>query len=210
MRMRSGFTLVELLVASAVFVIGFVAVFALFLSGMRFRKLSDDTTMTAALATSMMGEIFIDSGSQGGTDGPAFPSDYIGDGVAKAATAAGAVGGEIPNKMQTQLFPYQSIPGAYYRVDACTDPLLVTDDPIGADNPFATAVYAEIVAICPGGTVSTYDDYNRRVRVFSPSDARITAADADQQIGDELVNRGIAMKYRAVIVRQPHWFFSQP
>ncbi|MBA2627990.1 MAG: hypothetical protein H0U85_08255 [Gemmatimonadales bacterium] len=111
--------------------------------------------------------------------------------------------------MTTRLFPYQSIPGAFYRVDACSDPTLVSDDPVAADNPFATAIYADIVSLCPGAPVATYDDYNRRARVMTPKELS-TSPPTDQQYVDMLVKRGIAMKYHSVIIRQPHWFFQTP
>jgi prepilin-type N-terminal cleavage/methylation domain-containing protein len=185
---RSGFTLVELLVATAVFVIGFAAVFGLFLAGMRFRKLADDTVLTSALASSLVAEVYLDSGKEGGS-GPAVPSWYIGDGL---ATSQEPVAGKA-----TQLFAYPGIPGTEYRIVDCTDLLQI-------DDAYATALHAEIVAMAPGVALPTYGDLDRRVRAY-PATPPALPATSEGTFEDDLVRRGVAMKFRAVIVRQPHW-----
>src|SRR5437868_5998607 len=109
--MRRGFTLVEMLVATAIFIIGFVGVFVLFLSGIRFRKLSEDLTRTALATSSLVNEIRVDAGKEG-IGGPAKPGDYVGDGFAEDASDA---------TKSDDLYPYLQQPGIWYRVMSCTD-----------------------------------------------------------------------------------------
>ena len=87
---RRGFTLVEMLVATIVFLIGFVAVFGLFLGGMRFRKLSEDTTRASLAASCLVDEIRISAGGSGqaspSTSAPLAPSVYIGTGFSSSGS----------------------------------------------------------------------------------------------------------------------------
>lgn len=195
--LAGGFTLVELLVATGVFVLGFAAVFALFLSGVRFRKLADDTAKTVTLASTVTAELYLDSGSEG-TTGPCTPLSYDGNGRYRASTTDV----EEPSVlgMDTRLFTYTGIPGSLFRFDG-------TSDITGDQDPFATALATDVIALCPGVPVGTYGELNRHLRVYSP--AQLTAlGTTDQQavaFRDELLKRGIAMRYRAVVIRQPRW-----
>ncbi len=191
---RRGFTLVELLVATAVFVIGFAAVFSLFLSGMRFRKLADDTTLTATLAASVLTEIYLDSSATAVAGGPVAPSEYSGDGQAPLVAAT-----EAPSGMATKMFAYPAIPGAFYRVDNCTDLL-------NGQDPFTTAINADMLTLCPGAKVDDYSDLNRRLRLLTTAQASTATAGTDFE--DQLVQHGVALRYKAVLIRQPHWLFK--
>jgi prepilin-type N-terminal cleavage/methylation domain-containing protein len=202
---RRGFTLIELLVATAVFVFGFAAVFGMFLSGMRYRKLADDTTRSAALASSVLTEVYLDSWRNGdATPEPSLPSDYDGDGVCQAAPGPA----EPLSGMATALFPYTGIPGTMYRLDHTTD--IVGDD--GSQNPDlarrTTALITEVVALSPGDRVGSFDDLERRLHLVA-GDPQFAALTTDAQkaayFENQLIQRGIALRYRAVVVRQPHW-----
>ncbi len=113
---RTGFTLVEMLVATMVFVIGFVAVYSLFLAGMNYRHESDRLTGTALAATSLISNWRLEMAE--GWDlgsGDVAPGDLVGDGD----PTNGAESGE-------ELFPYPDDPNIWYRVDKATD--LAGDD----------------------------------------------------------------------------------
>lgn len=222
LRPASGFTLIELLVATAVFVIGFAAVYTLFLAGMRFRKLADDIAKTSTLATTLLTEVYLDSGNAGttSTSGPALPSDYNGCGNPAhgetASSVAPGTGNQVP---AVPLYGYLGVPGAVYRLTGTTDILGQT----GNEN--ATALVTHVLALCPGslpgvtpsGTgqtgvwtaVGTEADLERNLHLMQndPNYGNITGgASAQTQYYEQtLVARGIAMDYTAVIIRQPHW-----
>ncbi|HYE07503.1 MAG TPA: prepilin-type N-terminal cleavage/methylation domain-containing protein [Planctomycetota bacterium] len=208
-RSRDGFTLIELLVASGVFLIGFVAVFGLFLAGVRFRKLSDDTARSALAASSLINEIRIDAGREGGT-APHEPGDYVGDGFA----ADGAEGYALPPipppppapqpaadtepSDSFQLFPYPAQPGVWYRVVTCTD---FIGDPAGADT---TALRLRLLVLpwsqAEDATAFDLLTVNQRIGLF-PRASTPTGA----QMIAELTKRGLAFEYHATIIRHPSW-----
>lgn len=186
---RRGFTLTEMLVATAVFAVGFVGVFGLFLAGIRFRKMSDDLTKCSLAASSLVAEIRIDAGREGGTT-PMLPSDYVGDGFAAA-----------PDGAADELYPYPAMPGMWYRVLSCTD-ALPAPGPAGGDkvpdDAAATAIRLRLVVV-PFGTADatlTLTEIGRRLQV--------PATDPDG-IADELHRRSVALVTDAVITRQPSW-----
>src|SRR5271155_5794116 len=97
--MRRGFTLVEMLVATIVFLVGFVAVFGLFLGGMRFRKLAEDTTRASPASSCLIDEIRAKAGgipTGAAASNPLPPSAYVGTGFATGGAAGGAAGGYLP------------------------------------------------------------------------------------------------------------------
>src|SRR5271170_5568637 len=97
--MRRGFTLVEMLVATIVFLVGFVAVFGLFLGGMRFRKLAEDTTRSSLAASCLIDEIRAKAGgipTGGAASNPLPPSAYVGTGFANGGAAVGSLNDLYP------------------------------------------------------------------------------------------------------------------
>ncbi len=217
---RGGFTLVELLVATGVFIIGFVAVYTLFLSGMRFRKLSDDITKTSTLASTLLTEVYIDSPYSTTATAPAKPTDYDGCGdprYVETATPAPATAPKVP---QVPLYAYQGIPGTVYRLSN-------TQDITQTNDPMATALVTTVLALCPGGLppanaqsgqtlaspVATYQDLENRSHLMlkdSGYQALSGVLPQAQYYENALVQHGIAMSYTAVIIRQPHWLYAQP
>jgi prepilin-type N-terminal cleavage/methylation domain-containing protein len=206
--MRDGFTLIEMLVATGIFVLGFVAVYSLFLSGMRFRKLADDTTRTATLASTLLTELYLDSGGAppAGT-GPAAPQDYNGQGnptTPETATASGPA---------TPLYPYVGIPGTEYRFSNTTDLLGNAVASGGSPDPtsLSTALVTNVFVLCPGAEVATLGDLNTRIHLITPADAAyasyqaMTPAQQGTYLQNLMVAHGIAMSYTAVVIRQPHW-----
>jgi len=187
MPMRRGFTLVEMLVATAIFVIGFMGVFALFLSGIRFRKLSEDITRTALASSSLITEIRIDAGREGG--GARAPQDYQGDGLAVDATDA---------LSPDDLYPYAQQPGIWYRVTSCTD---LHTDPLNAATT-GLKVRLVVLSFPTADTSLTFTEIQRRMRLKKIDDTAPVTAD---EIASELTRRGIAMTTEAVIVRRPAW-----
>ena len=100
---RRGFTLLEMLVATLVFTFGFVAVYGMFLVGMRHRVLADATTRCATVAQSLIAEMRLRAAIRPGTMPPAavaFEGDGDPDGGAESGT----------------FFAYPDQPGIYYRV----------------------------------------------------------------------------------------------
>ncbi|TVR47220.1 MAG: prepilin-type N-terminal cleavage/methylation domain-containing protein [Planctomycetota bacterium] len=54
---QAGFTLVEMLVASAIFIVGFVSVYGLFLTGVKYRSEADIITRSAVAASNVVNEL---------------------------------------------------------------------------------------------------------------------------------------------------------
>ena len=203
---RRGFTLTELLVATIVFLVGFVSVFALFLGGMRMRKLSEDTTRASLAASCLIDEIRIDAGGGGGgggASGPMPPLAYEGNGFApfkpgsgpnEEGTANG--GGSPPN--DNPLFAYKPIPGVWYRVMKCTD---LEDNPANSQ----TTVLKLDLLVVPFGTSDTqllFSDLDRRLSLLDTTERRTANVDL---IATRLLQRGLGFRFVAVVTRRPSW-----
>jgi prepilin-type N-terminal cleavage/methylation domain-containing protein len=199
MRAQRGFTLTELLVATIVFLIGFVSVFALFLGGMRMRKLAEDTTRASLAASCLIDEIRIDAGG-GGTGIPFAPKQYQGDGFAPF------VEGDDPDEEGTldgtaldlPLFPYKPIPGVWYRVLKATD---LQGEP---ENAQTTVLKLDLLVVPFGSadTRLTLADLDRRLGLFTPAERRDAKAD---EFSARVVQRGIGFRFVAVVTRRPSW-----
>ncbi len=202
--MRRGFTLVEMLVATIVFLVGFVAVFGLFLGGMRMRKLAEDTTRASLAASCLIDEIRAKAGgipAPGGAAGnPLPPLAYVGTGFA----SGGAAGAGAAGAANTPLYPYPPIPGTWYRVMTCTD---INGDP---NNVNTTVLHLELVIVpfaTASSTLSFGDLQNRLLNgvdlsAADPASANLTVA---EQVADVLIQRGIAFRFQSVITRRPSW-----
>ncbi len=200
---RRGFTLIEMLVATVVFAIGFVGVFGLFLAGMRFRKQSEDLTRCSLAASSLVSEFAIDAGRE--SAGPKEPEEYVGDGFAEAAGPADGTANTLI------LVPYRAQPGIFYRVEHCTD-LLGADsgtNSLGEEAAMTTVLRLRLLVV-PWATVDptiSLDDLAKRLQLRSPVDNAPlwgTGASPDA-IASELVRRGLALRSDAVITRRPSW-----
>jgi prepilin-type N-terminal cleavage/methylation domain-containing protein len=229
MRQR-GFTLTELLVATIVFLVGFVSVFGLFLGGMRMRKLAEDTTRASLTASCIIEEIRIDAGGVGGSglSSPYSPREYVGDGFAKF------VKGTQPDKFFCEgaendpskkaefgattnpLFRYKPIPGSWYRVMNANDLSPIPDDPDDKDNKKnrnyatgndanTTVLKLDLLVVNFGTADKTinFADLDRRLGLSADAKA---SKDADMfDIADLLVERGIGFRFTAVVTRRPSW-----
>lgn len=181
--MRRGFTLIEMLVATGIFVIGCVAVFSLFIAAMRFRQQADATIRLSVASTSLLERIRLAAGTE--PNRPAPPADYIGDGFASG-------GAEVTGQAMTEeLFPAPDAPTVWYRVlDARDDlgqaPGLATTTTLGLD--------LFLVHLGQHQTSLTFDDLNRRLRL---GDRELLIA--------RLIANGSAVRIRTTIVRRPSW-----
>jgi prepilin-type N-terminal cleavage/methylation domain-containing protein len=195
---RRGFTLVEMLVATIVFLVGFVAVFGLFLGGMRFRKLSEDTTRASLAASCLVDEIRTNAGGSGtaspSTSSPLAPSAYIGTGFATPGSSGGSSGAS--EALTTPLYAYPAVPGTWYRVLNCTDIN-------GSTTNAQTTVLHLQLFILPFTTTAvslSFADLNHRL--LNDMQPALTTVD---QIADELTRRGVGFRYQSVITRRPSW-----
>ncbi|MFM2090584.1 MAG: hypothetical protein RLZZ127_1073 [Planctomycetota bacterium] len=184
--MRRGVTLIELLVATGIFITGFTAIAALFTAGTRLRAEADTLVRCSLAAESLVEDIRLDA--IGGRP----PSDWLGDGF--PAT---------PAKAADRLHPYLASPGVWYVVERAVDAaggsgssrpttihlgILVLHKPMAPEDP-AT------------GTMSLEFLRTKLLRWRVPADI----TDADAWFRDELVARGIAMRLQAVVVPRPSW-----
>jgi Tfp pilus assembly protein PilV len=193
---RSGFTLVELLVATGVFMIGFSAAFGLFLAAIRYRTMADDTIRLSLAASSLVEELAIGNG-QTATGLPLRPSQYLG-------------AGNLPPNSNLidpkQFYAYSGVPGTWYTVESCTDVL-------GGDNHESATLHLNLLVLVftQADQPLTLEDVNRRVRILTPSAGfRGTLDDTGinsevKQVRDGLVQRGLAMRISAVVLRRPSW-----
>lgn len=193
--LRRGFTLTELLVATIVFLVGFVSVFALFLGGMRMRKMAEDTTRASLAASCLIDEIRIDAG-EGGVALP--PKAYVGDGFARSSQIDGEVG---TTGMESPLFPYRPIPGTWYRVLRSTD----LED---SDTNAMTTVLKLDLLVVPFGSQDdtlTFLELDRRLDLLSEKTRAERQASTPEEVAARLVQRGIGFRFVAVVTRRPSW-----
>ncbi len=196
---RRGFTLIEMLVATIVFLVGFVAVFALFLGGMRFRKLAEDTTRSSLAASCLIDEIRACAGGIPAIPAgqaasiPLMPSSYLGTGFAPPPLA------DSPD----DLYPYPSIPGTWYRVMSCTD---INGDP---NNANTTVLHLELVIVPFATAASSLSFTDLQQRLLNDVDLSTVSVNANEskqeKIADVLIQRGIAFRFQSVITRRPSW-----
>lgn len=197
---RSGFTLTEMLVATIVFLVGFVAVFGLFLAGMRFRKLAEDTTRASLAASCLIDEIRLDAGG-GMTNAPKQPLDYVGDGFADPTAGGLDEGSTDSSAPQDPLFSYRSVPGVWYRV------MKSTDLNGSGTNARTTVLHLKLLVV-PYATSDpdlTFETLNRRLKLVLTSDGKVDTNASPTAVGDALVQRGIGFTYQVVITRRPSW-----
>jgi prepilin-type N-terminal cleavage/methylation domain-containing protein len=178
---RTAFTLIELLVAVSIFIVGFTAVYGLFLHGTRSRAKSEMATRCSLAASSLIAEFRLLAGTE--TGAPMAPAEYLGDGNADNGADDA-----------TACHPYRDQPGIWYCVRSCTD---LTDHP---DNVEANALVMDLVVTYQGAqdpsTVMPFTVLARRARIDSDDTAEIL---------DIAIERGILQRYRAVILRHPSW-----
>lgn len=200
--MRRGFTLVEMLVASAIFLFGFMTVYSMFLVGVHNRTLADATTRGATVASSVIAEIRLgatnEAASSATTSAWATPSNYIGDGFPDQTDRPGVdrsgtpiTDAELvtdPYNDQASFFAHPDQPGMYYRVIAASD-LAGNDQP--TDGVVLTLVVGQLDSNRPNLTMDfLHQRYNYPSGTDYPS------------MIDSLVQRGILQRYDAVIHRQ--------
>ena len=204
---RRGFTLTELLVATIVFMVGFVSVFALFLGGMRMRKLAEDTTRSSLAASCLIDEIRIDAGGSGIAMSP---KEYEGDGFAPfiktdtngiheglQSDTASISNGLIDNP----LFTYRPIPGTWYRVIKCTD--LENS----AANAQTTVLKLDLLVV-PFSTADstlTFRELDRRLSLFTADERKNPLIFTIDTLSTRLVQRGLGFHFVAVVTRRPSW-----
>lgn len=181
--MRRGVTLIELLVATGIFVTGCTAIVALFTAGTRLRSQADTLVRCSLAAESLIQDIRLDA------KGDVAPSLYVGDGFA-ANRREGA----------SALVPYTASPGTWYVVESCTDAA-------GDDGNAKTATLHMNILILhksiPETRITLTDLRTKELRWRKPPE--VSDADADAWMRNELVSRGIALRMQAVIVPQPSW-----
>jgi prepilin-type N-terminal cleavage/methylation domain-containing protein len=185
---RRGFTLTEMLVATIVFLVGFVAAFSLFLAGMRFRQLAEGVTRSSLTAACLVDEIRIDTGG-GGSTAPVAPKEYLGDGFVGTSTKSAVT-------VDSPFYPYQAIPGVWYRVMKVTD---LNDRSAGAEAEMSTILRLKLLVVpFSSADAPTFKIINRQL-------LKLPSTSTPDQIADELVSRGIGFRYDAVITRRASW-----
>jgi prepilin-type N-terminal cleavage/methylation domain-containing protein len=189
---RSGFTLIELMVATIVFMIGFAAVFGLFLGGVRFRKLADDTTRASLAASCIVDEIRASAGggaSPGGAspNSPLAPSAYVGSGFA-------SVSGGVADA--TTLYPYTPIPNTWYQVTSCSNLYGDTTD------KNTTVLHLQLLVVPFATSQPTLDTLYLYKHLLNSD---LGPSPTNDQITAELVTRGIGYQFQSVITRRPSW-----
>ena len=194
----AGLTLTEMLVATIVFLVGFVAVFGLFLGGMRFRKLSEDTTRSSLAASCLIEEIKLDSGG-----GVHLPSEYVGYGF---PSIIGSPNDGVVNTSAALLFPYPSSPGIWYRVLSAKS--LDPTNPTLIDSEKSTVLEMRILvmpySLANGDDKVAISEVAKRLGVTTALTKTIPMATLDE-VAQEFVNRGLAITTDAVITRRPSW-----
>ncbi len=202
-RARRGFTLVELLVATGVFALGFTAVFTLFLKGMWFRQQADNLTRASLAASSLLDEFRLDTGLDANGGMPRKPEEYLGTGFAPMP-APGTPG------TADRLYPYTAMPGIWYCVRSCTDLLGK------ADNDLTTTLHFELIvvpvsiseSVAHGDADPNKAGFPITERWFLRRMSIPLGTDAEHVIAN-LVERGLAFRFRGAVVRRASWLPSK-
>jgi len=209
MMARRGFTLIEMLVATAIFAVGFTALYAMFLAGMRNRALAEATTRTSLAANSLIGDMRLACGTERAGTLPAsslppLALHYIGDGDAENGAEVAGADMQDPASISDadvydeagRFFARDDGSGVFIRVLDASD---LSGDRDG-DGAIRVTVLAAHLAI-PRDSVSIAE-LRRRRRV--PIDGAIPMSVGEQVIRD-LERRHILHRYDAVIHRRVPW-----
>lgn len=194
--MRRGFTLIEMLVATGIFVIGCVAVFSLFIAAMRFRKQADDTIRLSVASTSLLERIRMTAGTE--TGAPLKPERYVGDGFAGNGPepATPVASPTAVAEWTDQLFESPDAPGVWYRV------LSAVGDDGQPDTDNSTTLRLDILLVhisqSQDPTAFTFDDLKRVIR------PKLATTDMDEYLSD-LTVRGMITRVHSTIVRRASW-----
>ena len=156
---RGGFTLVEMLVATTVFVIGFTACFGLFLVGSRHRAKAEDE-LRLGLATASLLEAFRTHRPAAGSS--RLPSAWLGDGFPDhdgGGSDGEAIAGQTLEDIA--LYPAAGHPGVWYRVLAAAD---IHGDAAASDAP---TIHMRLLLLhwATGDTSVSLADVTRRYRI---------------------------------------------
>ena len=180
---RTGFTLVELLVATGIFVLGFSVCLGLFLAGMRHRSAAEDHLRLGFAASSLIEEI----------------------GLGTTPTVAAGAAPSAYKTPASQLLPVPGHANVWYRIETCTNAVVRSDDPTGSqDDPKADALLTTLLVVSfatPSATGPTFEDINRRLRVITPPPTTLTPAD-HTKLADYLLSRQLALRMETVILRR--------
>lgn len=180
--MRRGFTLIEMLVATAVFALGFTSCFALFLAGVRYRTQAEDLTRLSLAAGSLINEIAIDSGTRGPLGRP---DDHLGNGRAGDGAEA-----------SFDLHPYPGT-GTWYLVLDCSDL-------VGGQDPDSPTLHLTVLVLSfpGGGPTLSLKEVAKRVGTLQRT---VTTPAEALAVADELAARQVAVVLRTAILRHPTW-----
>jgi prepilin-type N-terminal cleavage/methylation domain-containing protein len=195
--MARAFTLVELLVATSIFVIGFTAALAMFTKGVRDLQTADSLTRASLAATSLMDEFRLDAGMDGFDNGrdPFPPSAYVGDGFAGNGAATAEIG---------RLYPYRAMPGIWYTVRRSTSLLNDPNDKLTTTLHFDLVVMPLAVDEASAGSTTAQPGFSLTEAWFRRRMSIALGATAEP-ILDNLVERGLAFRFQGALVRRPSW-----
>jgi prepilin-type N-terminal cleavage/methylation domain-containing protein len=198
MRRTAGFTLLEMLVATGIFLVGFSAAYGLFALGMYYRQQSESLTKSSLAANALMDEFRLESGLEGTRPAPynqetapCKPPLYVGDGFAGNKAEGTPLAPDV-------LFPYRPLPGVFYVVTRCTDLA-------GGDDALTTTLHLTLVVVplpIDDNKPIPITELRRRFRINPTSGTNSATNDV---IIDELVKRGIAFRFHSALLRRASW-----
>jgi prepilin-type N-terminal cleavage/methylation domain-containing protein len=191
MMARNGFTLIEMLAAVTVFLVGFLSVFTLFIGGVRFRQAAETTTRTGIAINNLTANLRIL------TVDPAVaraePEDFLGDGDPRTAPPPPGLGPTVGQ----QFVAVPGMPGMMYRISAANylvqEPTLRPIDParggtLAGGSLLLTLHIAAVPAEAPDG-------YLPESLVLRYLGARGSETAAD------LVDRGVITQQQLILYR---------
>lgn len=192
MRRAAAFTLLEMLVATGIFMFGFAAAYSLFLVGMHARQEAESLTRASLAANALLDEFKLSSGLEVGA--PMVPNAYLGDGFAEELTGANPT----TNQPDT-LYPYKPLPNTWYCVTSCTD---LT----GGQDKMTTTLHLTLVVV-PIALSDTSSQVKilglrRRFSIANPTSGQ---APTETDVINELVRRGLAFRFHSALLRRASW-----
>ena len=194
MRQAAAFTLLEMLVATGIFMFGFAAAYSLFLVGMHARQEAESLTRASLAANALLDEFKLSSGLE--TNAPVIPNAYLGDGFAEELPGANPA--TATNQPDT-LYPYKPLPNTWYCVTNCTD---LT----GGQDKMTTTLHLTLVvvpiALSDNANPVKIRDLWRRFSIQKPTSGQ---ALTETDVVNELVRRGLAFRFHSALLRRASW-----
>ncbi|NRA37041.1 MAG: prepilin-type N-terminal cleavage/methylation domain-containing protein [Planctomycetes bacterium] len=143
--LRKGFTLVEMLVATMLFMTGFVAVYSLFIAGVNYRHDADQLTDLSLASTSLISTFRLTM-----RDAWKDADEFLGDGDHNTTDSG-------------KFYKYPDNPGIQYRIQTAMD--ITGNEGTGSDTSAGLRIILYLINAGPGASELSFTELHARQRV---------------------------------------------